>query len=106
MVQQARNLSMVLADRALPIKFLIRDRDAKFTSSFDEVFVRNEDKIAQLPRGTFTRDELAVLGEVDGRQNLREIVRKLRVGSFDVSKMFFRFRRARLVRRRVAPTSI
>ena len=75
-------------------------------SSFDEVFVRNEDKIAALPRGTFTRDELAVLEQVDGRQNLREIVRKLRIGSFDVSKMFFRFRRARLVRRRVAPTSI
>jgi CheY-like chemotaxis protein len=75
-------------------------------SSFDEVFVRNEDKIAALPRGTFTRDELAVLEQVDGRQNLREIVRKLRIGSFDVSKMFFRFRRARLVRRRVAPTAV
>jgi CheY-like chemotaxis protein len=75
-------------------------------SSFDEVFVRNEDKIAALPRGTFTRDELAVLEQVDGRQNLREIVRKLRIGSFDVSKMFFRFRRSRLVRRRVAPTAI
>jgi CheY-like chemotaxis protein len=75
-------------------------------SSFDEVFVRNEQKIADLPRGTLTRDELAVLGEIDGRQNLREIVRKLRIGSFDASKMFFRFRRARLVRRRVAPTTI
>jgi CheY-like chemotaxis protein len=74
--------------------------------SFDEVFIRNEDKIADLPRGTFTRDELAVLAEVDGRQALREIVRKLRIGSFDVSKMFFRFRRARLVRRRVPPTAI
>jgi len=75
-------------------------------SSFDEVFIRNEDKIAQVPRGTFTRDELAVLEQVDGRQNLREIVRKLRIGSFDVSKMFFRFRRARLVRRRIPPTAI
>jgi CheY-like chemotaxis protein len=75
-------------------------------AGFDEVFIRNEDKIAGLPRGTFTRDELAVLEQVDGRQNLREIVRKLRIGSFDVSKMFFRFRRARLVRRRVPPTSI
>ena len=32
-VQQARNLSMVVVERALPVKFLIRDRDAKFTSN-------------------------------------------------------------------------
>jgi len=37
-VQQARNLSVMLANRAHPVKFLIRDRDTKFTSSFDEVF--------------------------------------------------------------------
>ena len=72
-------------------------------ASFDEVFVRNDDKIGELARGTFTREELAVLSEVDGRQNVREIVRKLRMGSFDVSKIFFRLRRTRLVRRRVPP---
>jgi CheY-like chemotaxis protein len=71
--------------------------------SFDQIFVRDDPKIAGLPRGTFTRDELAVLEEVDGRQSLREIMRKLRIGSFDVAKMFFRFRRTRLVRPRVAP---
>jgi transposase InsO family protein len=32
--QQARNLSMELADQANAIKFLIRDRDTKFTASF------------------------------------------------------------------------
>lgn len=72
-------------------------------ASFDEVFVRNEDKVNALARGTFTRDELAVLAEVDGRHTVREVVRKLRMGSFDVSKIFFRLRRARLVRRRVPP---
>jgi CheY-like chemotaxis protein len=74
-------------------------------ASFDDVFVRNDDKIAATPRGTFTRDELAVLEQTDGRQTLRDIVRKLRMGSFDVSKIFFRLRRARLVRRRVPPTA-
>jgi hypothetical protein len=75
-------------------------------SDLDEIFVRNETKIGDLPRGTLTREELGVLDEVDGRQSLREIVRKLRMGSFDVSKMFFRFRRARLIRKRVAPTAV
>ena len=73
-------------------------------ASFDEVFVRNEDKIAAMPRGTFTRDELAVLDQVDGRQSVRDVVRKLRMGSFDVSKLFFRLRRIRALRPRVPPT--
>ena len=36
--QQARNLSFVLAERSRPVKFLIRDRDTKFTVGFDDVF--------------------------------------------------------------------
>jgi putative transposase len=47
--QQARNLSMVLADRVHPVKFLIRDRDTKFTASFDEVFQSEGIRIIRTP---------------------------------------------------------
>jgi transposase InsO family protein len=37
-IQQARQLSWTLAERSEPIRFLIRDRDQKFTERFDDVF--------------------------------------------------------------------
>jgi DNA-binding response OmpR family regulator len=72
---------------------------------FDQVFVRDENKIAALPRGTFTREELAVLEVVNGRNSVRELVRTLRLGSFDVSKVLFRLLRTKLIRPRVEITS-
>ena len=47
--QQARNLSMELADHVNAVKFLIRDRDTKFTSSFDAVFAADGIRIIKAP---------------------------------------------------------
>jgi DNA-binding response OmpR family regulator len=73
--------------------------------SFDRVFVRDEGKIAAMPRGTFTREELAVLERIDGRLTVREIVRALRMGSFDVSRVLFRLLRTKLIRPRLEPVA-
>jgi hypothetical protein len=75
----------------------------RVVDNFDTVFVRDENKIAALPRGTFTREELAVLELVTGRQTVRDIVRALRMGSFDVSKVLFRLLRTKLIRPRIEP---
>ena len=47
--QQARNLISRFTDRTAPLRFLIRDRDAKFTAAFDEVFRSEGIRILRTP---------------------------------------------------------
>jgi len=74
--------------------------------NFDIVFLRNEDSVAQMGRGRLTREELAVLELVNGKHTVKEIIRKSRMGSFEVSKMLYRLLSIKLVRRRVLPVAV
>jgi putative transposase len=89
--QQARNLVMDLGERAGRFKFLLRDRDTKFTAAFDEVFAGNGMRIIKTPVrspransfaeryvGTLRReclDHLLIYGEHHLRQILAEYSR-------------------------------
>jgi hypothetical protein len=47
--QQARNLAINLTGRSRPLRFLIRDRDAKFSAAFDEVFRTEGARVIRTP---------------------------------------------------------
>lgn len=74
--------------------------------NFDIVFLRNEDSVAQMGRGRLTREEIAVLELVNGKNTVKEIIRKSRMGSFEVSKMLYRLLSIKLIRRRVLPVAV
>jgi putative transposase len=48
-VQQARNLCLSLDQRTEPLRFLIHDRDSKFSGAFDEVFSTEGIEIVKTP---------------------------------------------------------
>jgi hypothetical protein len=51
-VQQARNLVMDIGEQAGRFRFLIRDRDGKHSSTFDEVFTAEGIAVVKIPART------------------------------------------------------
>ena len=49
LAQQARNVMMDLQDAGLRVRFLIRDRDARFTPAFDAVFTSLDADVIKIP---------------------------------------------------------
>jgi putative transposase len=47
--QQARNLLMAIEDRVGQLRFLLRDRDTKFTAAFDAVFAAEGIQVLRTP---------------------------------------------------------
>jgi putative transposase len=47
--QQARNLLLVLGERGRQVRFLVHDRDAKFSRGFDEVFRSDGGEVLRTP---------------------------------------------------------
>lgn len=72
----------------------------------DLVFLRNEDSVAHIGRGRLTREELAVLDLVNGKNTVKDIVTKSRLGSFDVAKLLHQLLSIKLVRRSVPPIAV
>ena len=47
--QQARQIAWTFIEREQPVRFLIRDRDCKFTSRFDAVFEAEDVRVVRTP---------------------------------------------------------
>jgi GNAT superfamily N-acetyltransferase len=75
-------------------------------AALDEVWMRVDEEIARRGRHAFTREELGVLELLNGRNNIKEIARKTRTGTFAVSKVLYRLSRSNLARRRLNPVQV
>jgi hypothetical protein len=87
--QQARNLLLVLGDQGRQVRFLPRDRDAKFTRSFDDVFRSQGPEVLRTPvqAPNASRDAHATLGPWHESSTAVPYMRRTRRGSLLVLRL-------------------
>ncbi|MBI2893298.1 MAG: response regulator [Deltaproteobacteria bacterium] len=70
--------------------------------SFDLVLHRDDEAIDRMGSGRLTREEALVLDFVNGRNTVRDIAERSRMGSFEVSRVLYRLLQVGLIRKRSA----
>jgi hypothetical protein len=70
--------------------------------SFDDAFEQNPVAIAELESGTLSTEETLVLDHVNGTATVADIVRALRLDSFEVCRILYRLISMKLIHRRPA----
>ena len=86
--QQARQVASTLSDRSQPVRFLIRDRDRKFTDSSDAVF---EAQGAQIVRTPIQAPQANAIAERFVRTARSECLDWLLIGGPDISSALWPF---------------
>lgn len=72
----------------------------------DDVYMRVDEQVQRMGRHALSRDELAVLELLNGRNSVRDIARKTRTGTFAVAKVLYRLSKAHLSRRGMMPVTV
>jgi hypothetical protein len=68
--------------------------------SFDMILVRDDEAIDRMGSGRLTREEALALDFVNGRNTVRDIAERTRMGSFEVSRVLYRLLQVGLIRKR------
>ncbi len=72
----------------------------------DDVYLRIDENLVRLGRHALTREELAIVELLNGRNAVKDVARKTRSGTFAVARVLYRLSKANLVRRRMPPLAV
>ncbi|MDA3862498.1 MAG: DUF4388 domain-containing protein [Deltaproteobacteria bacterium] len=78
----------------------------KEIDDFDLILLRNDDAVMKMGRHKLMKEEITILELVNGRNSVRDIIRKSRLGSFDVSKILYRLLSAKLIRKKISAVAL
>ncbi len=73
---------------------------------FDMVLIRDENAISRFGIHRLTPEEVKILELVNGRNTVRDIIKKTRMGTFEVARLLYRLLSTGLIRKKVTPVAV